>query len=125
MADLGTALRRAILLGAVGWSLLTSLIFAIVGASLLMVRAYDEARMPPGVGILFIAYAIFLMAFAAGLLKERPWAWYAGFVAAGISVLLGIHGAFRHSWGAAAFDVLYGAALSGVLLSCRKAGREA
>jgi len=124
VADQGQALRRAILLGAVAWSLLTSLIFAVVGASLLMAGAYDAARMPPGVGVLFISYAIFLMAFAAGILKERPWAWYAGFVAAGVSVLLGIHSAVRHSWGPAAFDVVYGAALAGVLLWCRKAGRE-
>ena len=123
MTDSGAKLRRGILIGVVAWSLFTALIFAVFGGGILMSRAYDAADTPAVFGIVYLAYAIFLMAFASGLLQEKPWAWYAGFVAAGISILLGVQRIVAHAWGTAAFDLLYGSVLAGTLLWARKAGQ--
>lgn len=119
----GAGIRRAILVGVAAWSLLTALVFAIFGATLLNARAYDAVDRPASLGVLFLAFAVFLAVFAAGLLREREWAWYAGFAAAGASLLFGIHGASQRSWGPAAFDVVYAGVLVGTLLWSRKAGQ--
>ena len=74
MSEAAGALRRGVLVAVAVYSILTALSCAIYGCGDLMARAYDAADMPPLLGFLLVAYAVFLLAFATGLLREREWA---------------------------------------------------
>ena len=78
-------------------------------------------QVAPGLrAILFTTYAIFLFSCGVGLWRERPWGWYFGMVAGGLSFLLALLNLVHHQWGGALFDVIYGSLLIGCLLAVRR-----
>lgn len=70
-------------------------------------------------GALILAYAGLLAAASIGLSRRRPWGWWLGIGAAGLSLVLAILDAVRRAWGAAAFDLGFAVVAAACLLALR------